>query len=71
MRATITEVLGRMGPLVVEPLIEALNEEDRALRQAAARVLGQTSDERAAFPLRSMLRRRRLPLRFAAARNPR
>ncbi len=56
VRATITEVLGRMGPLVVEPLIIALLDDDWAIRASAAKVLGLTNDERAFEPLSEALR---------------
>jgi len=67
VRATIIEVLGRMGQVVVDPLIEALNEQDWALRQAAVRVLGQTNDERAVFPLSEVLHDEDSRVREAAA----
>ena len=51
VRDTITEVLGRMGPLVVEPLVIALLDDDWAIRAAAAKVLGRTNDERTLEPL--------------------
>lgn len=51
------ESMARLGDLrVVEPVIEALSDEDWRVRQKAAWALGVLGDERALVPLRRALR---------------
>ncbi len=51
------ESLARLGdPRAVEPIIEALSDEDWRVRQKAAWALGFIGDERALVPLRRALR---------------
>lgn len=51
IRGIAADALARIGEPAVEPLIQALREEDPAVRSEAARVLWEIGDARAVEPL--------------------
>jgi len=69
VRTTVSKVLGKMGKFVVEPLLDALEEDDWQIRLAAARGLGSTGDQRALEPLSRALHDKDSRVREMVARS--
>jgi len=51
-----TEMLVEIGEPAVDQLIDALNDEDKNIRQGAAKVLGLIGDEKAINPLITLMK---------------